>query len=56
MKKLERARINLRIPDPLLVWAKAYAFRTNRTLTQLIVDLLSGERVRILKDGYTDRQ
>jgi hypothetical protein len=66
-QKLERSRVNLRVPDDLLVWAQAYAFSTNRTLTQLIVDLLFNAQARIaevdkkieqgeFKDGRIKRQ
>jgi hypothetical protein len=51
-QKIERERVNLRVPASLLVWARAYAFRTNRTLTQLIVDLLSNAKAGVLKDDH----
>jgi hypothetical protein len=50
--KIERERVNLRVPAPLLSWARAYAFKTNKTLTQLIVDLLSNAKAGALKDDH----
>lgn len=33
-----RARLNMRIPEPLLDWAKDYAVVRNTTITQIIID------------------
>lgn len=33
-----RARLNMRIPEPLLDWAKDYAVIRNTTITQIIID------------------
>ena len=40
-KKTKRLRVNIRMPSPLLNWAKQYAADSNRTFTQLVVDSLT---------------
>lgn len=39
--KAPRARLNMRIPEPLLKWAKKYVNGRNTTVTQLIIDHLT---------------
>lgn len=39
--KTPRARLNMRIPEPLLKWAKKYVDERNTTVTQLIIDHLT---------------
>ena len=39
--KPPRARLNMRIPEPLLVWAKGYVVSRNTTVTQLVIDHLT---------------
>jgi len=34
----KRHRVNMRIPEDLLKWAKAYVKRKNTSLTQAVVD------------------
>lgn len=37
----KKTRINMRVPDDLLGWAKEYALLRNTNLTQLLVDYLT---------------
>lgn len=39
--KVKRARLNMRIPEPLLKWVKDYAGAHNTTVTQLFIDQLT---------------
>lgn len=46
MPKLpKRARVNIRVPNDLLKWAKKYAVKKNTTLTQMIIDFLTREQL-----------
>jgi hypothetical protein len=44
--KAPRARLNMRIPEPLLKWAKKYVDDRNTTVTQLIIDHLTSLKDR----------
>jgi hypothetical protein len=43
-KKPTRVRLNLRIPKPLLEWARHYAQCWSTTVTQLVIDGLIKEQ------------
>ncbi len=47
--KIDRRRINIRIPAALLDWVRLYANRKNTTVTQVIVNSLTD-----LKEEYDD--
>jgi hypothetical protein len=36
--RTSKARLNLRVPHGLLLWAKKYAMEKNKTVTQVIID------------------
>lgn len=40
-KKVNKVRINLRIPKHLRLWLEEYSLRNNTTVTQVIVDLIT---------------
>lgn len=44
--KAPRSRLNMRIPEPLLKWAKKYVEERNTTVTQLIIDYLTDIRTQ----------
>lgn len=37
MKKNERIRVNMRLPEDLVVWARKYGGKHGRTFTSLVV-------------------
>lgn len=41
----KRTRVNIRIQTDLLKWAKDYAVKKNTTLTQMVIDFLTRERL-----------
>lgn len=43
-KKPTRVRLNIRIPEKLLTWAKKHARKSHTTVTQIIVNRLTEMR------------
>jgi hypothetical protein len=40
-RKSRRVRVNMRLPDALVVWVREYAECRNTTVTQVVVDRLT---------------
>lgn len=38
MRKIERVRVNMRLPDDLVRWAKRHSRRTGKTFTEVVAE------------------
>ena len=48
-KGTKKARLNIRVPEPLLQWAKDFAVSKNTCVTQMIIDYFT--ELKETRDG-----